>query len=138
MRAPVPVPGCHLFRVSGVTVCAILLLIPARSGGEVVDPFPSLAASYLLRLNGATLWAHDPDRPLPPASLTKIMTALLTIESGRLDEIATVSEAAARETGTRLGLSTGDRMRVEDLLPTTRPGRWPSTWPEVKRNSSCS
>lgn len=123
MRAPVPVLGCRLFHVFGSTVvCAILLIGPAGSGAEVTDPFPSLAASYLVRLNGTTLWAHDPDRPLPPASLTKIMTALLAVESGRLDEIATVSEAAARETGTRLGLSPGDRMRVEDLLAATMLG----------------
>ncbi len=123
MRAPVSVPGCRLFRVFGSTVvCAILLVGPSGAGAEVTDPFPSLAASYLLRLNGVTLWAHVPDRPLPPASLTKIMTALLTIESGRLEEVATVSEAAARETGTRLGLLPGDRMRVGDLLAATMLG----------------
>lgn len=100
-------------------LCALFLVFPGRSPAGVPDPFPSLAASYLVRLNGRTLWAHDPDRPLPPASLTKIMTALLALESGRLDEVATVSKSAARETGTRLGLSEGDRMRVGDLLAST-------------------
>jgi len=123
MRTPVPDPGCRLLRVlCSAAACALLLASPAGARAEVKDPFPSLAASYLLRLNGADLWAHDPDRPLPPASLTKIMTALLTIESGRLKETATVSGAAARETGTRLGLKPGDRMRVEDLLAATMLG----------------
>ena len=123
MRSPVSDPGCRLLRVfGGAVVCALLLAGPAGTEAEGTDPFPSLAASYLLRLNGADLWAHDPDRPLPPASLTKIMTALLAIESGRLEETATVTEAAARETGTRLGLLPGDRMRVGDLLAATMLG----------------
>jgi len=123
MRTPVPDPGCRLASVlCSAAACALLLAGPAGARAEVRDPFPSLAASYLLRLNGADLWARDPDRPLPPASLTKIMTALLAIESGRLEETATVTGAAARETGTRLGLKVGDRMRVEDLLAATMLG----------------
>jgi serine-type D-Ala-D-Ala carboxypeptidase (penicillin-binding protein 5/6) len=123
MRAPAPAPGCLMFRVFGGTVaCAILLAGPAGAAAEVADPFPRMAASYIVRLNGETLWAHEPDRPLPPASLTKIMTALLAIESGRLDEIATVTEAAARATGSRLGLAPGDRMRIEDLVAATMLG----------------
>jgi len=107
----------RIFR--GAALAALLLAVPAGSHAGAPDPFPSIAASYLVRLNGTTLWAHEPERPLPPASLTKIMTALLTLESGRLDEVATVSSAAARETGSRLGLLPGDRMRVKDLLAAT-------------------
>jgi D-alanyl-D-alanine carboxypeptidase (penicillin-binding protein 5/6) len=51
-----------------------------------------------------------------------MMTALLAVENARLDEIAVVSEAASRETGTRLGLSKGDRMHVIDLLAATLMG----------------
>jgi len=103
----------------GAALAVLLLAVPGGSAAGTPDPFPSIAASYLVRLNGATLWAHEPERPLPPASLTKIMTALLALESGRLEEVATASSAAARETGSRLGLSPGDRMRVEDLLAAT-------------------
>lgn len=103
----------------GAALAALLLAVPGGSAAGAPDPFPSIAASYLVRLNGTTLWAHEPERPLPPASLTKIMTALLTLESGRLDEVATVSSAAARETGSRLGLSPGDRIRVKELLAAT-------------------
>jgi hypothetical protein len=44
------------------------------------------------------------------------MTALLVLERGRLDEIATVGPGAERETGSRIGLKAGDRMKVRDLL----------------------
>lgn len=66
--------------------------------------------------DGRLLWAgHEHDR-LPPASLTKLMTALLVLEQGHLDDVVTVGRAAARETGTRIGLREGERLRVSDLL----------------------
>ncbi|MEW6103813.1 MAG: D-alanyl-D-alanine carboxypeptidase family protein [bacterium] len=83
------------------------------------DPFPKAAKSYLLQVNGTTLWAHKPDHPLPPASLTKIMTALLVLEKSRLDKVVSISHKACRETGIRLGLKRGDKMYVIDLLAAT-------------------
>ncbi|MBI5419170.1 MAG: D-alanyl-D-alanine carboxypeptidase, partial [Deltaproteobacteria bacterium] len=92
------------------------------AAAEVSDPFPGVASSYLLKANGKTIWAHSPDRRLPPASLTKIMTALVVLERGRLDGVVTVSEAAARETGAGIGLKPGDRVRAGDLLAATLLG----------------
>jgi D-alanyl-D-alanine carboxypeptidase (penicillin-binding protein 5/6) len=74
------------------------------------------ARAYLVEGDGRVLWEKNADRPLPPASLTKLMTALLVHERDGLDEIATVTPAAAAETGSRLGLKAGDRLRVRDLL----------------------
>ncbi len=105
--------GCF----AGVFFLAALLLPPrAAFPEERADPFPGVAASYLLKIDGKAVWEHLPDRRLPPASLTKIMTALLVLERGRLWEEPTVGRAASRETGTRIGLSAGDRMRVAELL----------------------
>jgi len=87
---------------------------------ELSDPFPGFAASaYLLKMQGRVLWARSPDRTLAPASLTKIMTALLAIRHSRLDELAVVRRDAARETGTRLGLKQGETMYVGFLLAAT-------------------
>lgn len=80
------------------------------------DPFPRVAASYLLNIQGGTLWSHNPDKQLAPASLTKVMTALLALEHGGLDDVVTVSRAAAAETGSCIGLRAGDKLRVRDLL----------------------
>ncbi len=79
-------------------------------------PFPVEASSYLVQVNDETRWESDVGRRLPPASLTKIMTVLLVLENYRPEEAVTVSPAAARETGTRLGLKAGGQMRVKDLL----------------------
>jgi len=85
------------------------------------DPFPgALAASYLVERDGRALWGRRPDAPLPPASLTKIMTAFLLLEGG-WDPGAwvKVGPAAARETGTRLGLRAGEEIRAGDALAAT-------------------
>ncbi len=79
-------------------------------------PFPVEAASYLVQVNDETRWESQAGRRLPPASLTKIMTVLLVLEDYHPQAVVAVSPAAAQETGTRLGLQAGDKMRVKDLL----------------------
>ena len=83
------------------------------------DPFQKVATSYLVEINGAPVWEKQGNRRLPPASLTKLMTALLVVELDHPQAIATVSRAAAHESGTRLGLKTGEKFHVEDLLAAT-------------------
>lgn len=96
---------------------ALMLLVPAGLAAEPArDAYPGLAGAYLVQVDGKTLWARNADRHLPPASLTKIMMALLVLEDGRLDEVVTVRPEAAAQRGTRMGLRAGDRMRVADLL----------------------
>lgn len=75
-----------------------------------------------MKVDGREIWARNPDRRLPPGSLAKMMTALLVLERAGLGQVVAVSETASRETGTRLGLSPGDRMPVVDLLAATLLG----------------
>ena len=83
------------------------------------DPFGNVAAAYLVKVEGREVWARNADAPLPPASLAKMMTALLVLERADLRSMVMVSREASRETGTRLGLALGDRMPVIDLLAAT-------------------
>lgn len=50
------------------------------------------------------------------ASTTKIMTAIVTIENSNLKDTVTVSKKSAGTGGSRLGLSTNDKITVESLL----------------------
>ena len=52
----------------------------------------------------------------PPASITKVLTAILAIESGRLDEVVTVSEAAPYAGGSSLYIKAGEVYSMRDLL----------------------
>ncbi|HYR36248.1 MAG TPA: serine hydrolase [Burkholderiales bacterium] len=96
---------------------ALAAFLPfAVAQAAVEDPFPRVAEAYLVKRAGVVIWAGHADARLAPASLTKMMTALVALESGRLDEIVTVSRAASRETGSRIGLKAGQQLRVRDLL----------------------
>lgn len=76
------------------------------------------AHSILLKelRSGRVLYEHESEKRLSPASLTKIMSALVILEKGHLDEQATVSKNAARAPKTHLRLRAGEVFRLEDLL----------------------
>jgi serine-type D-Ala-D-Ala carboxypeptidase (penicillin-binding protein 5/6) len=97
-------------------IAAGVLLFGCTAAHAAILPFPVEAASYLVQVNDETRWESNVGRRLPPASLTKIMTVLLVLEHYRPQEVVTVSLAAARESGARLGLKAGERMHVRDLL----------------------
>lgn len=69
-----------------------------------------------MKRDGVVIWAGHANARVAPASLTKMMTAVLAIESGRLDETVTVSRAASHETGSRIGLKAGQQLRMRALL----------------------
>ncbi len=84
-------------------------------------PFPSKqvpAHSIILKelRSGRILFEHEPEKRLSPASLTKIMSALVILEKGHLDDLVTISRNAAHAPKTHLRLKTGEVFRLGDLL----------------------
>ncbi|HEX4984604.1 MAG TPA: serine hydrolase [Burkholderiales bacterium] len=71
-----------------------------------------------MQLGDEDLWAGHADERLPPASLTKIMAALLVLEDYRPRRIVTVSRAAAAARSA-VTLREGERLSVESLLKAT-------------------
>nr|WP_211231949.1 D-alanyl-D-alanine carboxypeptidase family protein [Tuberibacillus calidus] len=70
---------------------------------------------------GKVLYSIHPNKELPPASMTKIMTLLLIFQALDRNEIAltdkvSVSEHAASMGGTQIFLEPGEEMTVEDLI----------------------
>jgi serine-type D-Ala-D-Ala carboxypeptidase (penicillin-binding protein 5/6) len=99
-----------------------LVLAAWLAGGAahaVDDPYPWIAGAYLVKRDGVVLWAGSSDRRLAPASLTKLMTALIALERGKLDEPVTVGRGVLQATGTRIGLKPGERLTAGDLLTAT-------------------
>jgi len=94
----------------------ILTAVFAMAAHAVTDPFPDAARSYALYVNGELLWAHKPELRVSPASLSKIMTALIVLERTSLNDIVAISRSAEMETGSRLKLKAGDKYYVIDLL----------------------
>ncbi len=66
---------------------------------------------------GTPLLALNPDEQRSPASLTKLMTALVVVEHGDLEATVTIAETdLASESESRVGLVAGDTLTVRDLL----------------------
>jgi D-alanyl-D-alanine carboxypeptidase (penicillin-binding protein 5/6) len=105
--------------LAGLALAAAALAAPLYAAE---NPYPDLAAAYLVQAEGRTLWANAVGKRLPPASLTKIMTALLVLERGGLQDSTTISKRAAAATGARLRLAAGSRVGVGDLLVATLVG----------------
>ncbi len=89
---------------------------------ESRPPVPGLTSpSYLVmdRDTGKVLLAHNALQERPPASLTKVMTALLVLENGKLDDKVAIDSGinSLKDTGsTLIGLEVGEHMTVRDLL----------------------
>jgi D-alanyl-D-alanine carboxypeptidase len=66
---------------------------------------------------GQVLYEREPDLPLPPASTTKILTAIVVLESGKpMTELLTVTKSATRVPSSKLNLRPGQTMSIHDLL----------------------
>ncbi|WP_423360264.1 D-alanyl-D-alanine carboxypeptidase family protein [Pseudomonas citronellolis] len=107
---------------------SMLVLLSAPVAGwaaeSVVPAAPQLAAKAWVLMDGASgqvLVENNADERLPPASLTKLMTAYIAtkeIEGGRIAEsdMVTVSEHAWRTGGSRMFIKLGSQVSVSDLL----------------------
>ena len=80
----------------------------------------SQAAILMDSSSGKILYSKNALNKMYPASTTKIMTAILTLENCNLDEIATVSKNATLIpfTYTHAGLKEGEQLSIKDLLYT--------------------
>jgi serine-type D-Ala-D-Ala carboxypeptidase (penicillin-binding protein 5/6) len=66
--------------------------------------------------SGRVLFEKDAHKVSRIASITKIMTAILAIESGKMDEKVKVSDRAVRAEGSSVYLKPGEKIRLEDLV----------------------
>ena len=98
----------------------ITAVLPVHAGA--VDlPLTSRAAVLMEKTTGQMLFAQNEHEKLEPASVTKIMTLLLTmdaIDSGAMayDDVVTVSANAAGMGGSQVFLAEGEKITVEELL----------------------
>ena len=65
---------------------------------------------------GIILYENNAYEQRSMASTTKIMTALLAVESGKLDEVVEITEQMLQTEGSSLGLKVGDELTLRDLI----------------------
>jgi D-alanyl-D-alanine carboxypeptidase (penicillin-binding protein 5/6) len=101
---------------SGSLFLAVAWGTGARAS-EPIDQYPGAAAAYAVAIDDQLVWGRALDTPRPPASLTKLLSALVILDHHwDPDETVTVSARAAGVEGSRIGLRKGDRVRAGDLL----------------------
>lgn len=112
-----------MFQKSAAFLFCLLLMLPCLIGSAFAAPVSSGAESIALmeKETGALLYAENEHKPLEPASVTKIMTLLLTMEAiddGRLhyDDVLSASDYAASMGGSQVYIEAGEQMRVEELI----------------------
>lgn len=136
------ISGTHLRRIGisiGVGLAAYVLVAGLLDLGEYlsspvwleITPGPPLAyidnykegprlnagAAILVEANtGTVLYASNEHDPRPMASTTKIMTALVALETTPLNEMVTVSAEATRVRGSNAGLRAGQQLTMNELL----------------------
>ncbi len=98
--------------LAAATLACLLAVVAAAA------PPPVTAEAYVVQsaTTGEVLASSDPRERLPIASITKLMTALVTLERASLDEVVTVSSRTAAVGESTMNLRPGERLTVRDLL----------------------
>ena len=104
-------------------IAALVLLIsvfPVTAKATGLD-IEAKSACLMDMETGTVLYEENSHTPLPPASVTKVMTMLLVMEAIdagriRLIDMVTASEAAAAKGGSQIYLKAGENLSVEEML----------------------
>ncbi|WMJ82330.1 D-alanyl-D-alanine carboxypeptidase family protein [Clostridium sp. MB40-C1] len=80
---------------------------------------PSVSADGVILMDattGSILYSKNKDVKYPPASTTKIMTALLVLENCKLDEVVTIGKEPPLADGSKIYIFEAEKLTVKDLL----------------------
>lgn len=98
-----------------------LVAFPAQLRAETGDASLQIQApvdSYIVKDLGSSriLMAKDIDRQVSPASLTKVLTCIMAIESGRLEQEVVITRESTSVEPSKAGFRVGERIRLIDLV----------------------
>ncbi len=98
-----------------IALCAAVLTLatPALASAPQVG-----GRAYLVKnaTTGEVLLARNADERVPMASITKLMTVLVTLEHANLDDIVTISRGAAAVGESTISLRPGEQLTVRELI----------------------
>lgn len=108
--------GKPTMRYIVISLCllSVVLLNPTIGRAE-----PSVSANNAVLMeqsSGRVLLEKKAHDKRPIASITKIMTAIIAIESGKLNETVTVSKRAVYTIGSSIYLEQGEKIKLKDLV----------------------
>jgi len=108
-------------RLPALILSLILLLVPAAEVGAVSFDVKAGAALLMEFSTGQVLFEKNADRPLPPASITKLMTLLLAFEAlqngqANWNDNVVISERAWRMGGARMFVEVNTEVQFGNLV----------------------
>ncbi|MBV8100949.1 MAG: D-alanyl-D-alanine carboxypeptidase [Verrucomicrobia bacterium] len=103
-------------RKSGGLVLATLLVLLTQGARSQDLPLAAQSAALVDSYSGEFLYTKNPDAKEYPASSTKILTALIVIEAGNLDQIVTVAPEDTKVEPSSLNLKPGQQFTRRQLL----------------------
>lgn len=90
---------------------------PLGGSSRILD---TAAAAFVYELNTGTLiYSYNPDISLSPGGLARVMTALVAVEHGNLEDVITVREGLKKDLpngSNTLKLKSGEKVTLRDLL----------------------
>lgn len=100
-----------------IFLCAILLMQQNVYSDEIKLPDVEALGAIIIDANTSrVLWGRNEHTPLANASTTKIMTAIVALENGNLNDIVRVSSNAAATPEVKMYLKTGEEIKLEYLI----------------------
>lgn len=90
--------------------------VPKVLGAEKPPEISAKGALFVETQTGEVLYEKNSHDKLPIASLTKIMTMIVTLENRKFDDMIDISRQAADMEPDKMLLIAGERLRVEELL----------------------
>lgn len=102
------------FLFAALIITLILSLFPSQTKAQI--SVNSYSAIVMDQKSGRVFFEKNSHEKRRIASITKIMTAIIAIESGKLEETVTVSHNATRAEGSSVYLQEGEKIKLEDLV----------------------
>jgi len=99
-----------------ILLITALMLYSVPGTAQASISVSARSAILIEQESGRVLFEKDAHKVSRIASITKIMTAILAIESGKMNNMVEVSEKAAHAEGSSIYLKPGEKIKLEDLV----------------------
>lgn len=104
------------YKLINLLILCLLLCLPARLTASAPPKINAQSAILMDAKTGQILYEKNSRIRSAPASTTKVLTAIIAIESGHLDDEVTISLRAASTSGSSMHLSAGQRILLSELV----------------------
>lgn len=105
-----------MIKMCSTVLCIVIILSFFLPTAAMAIDVPSQSAILIEEKTGRILYNKNSETEMAMASTTKIMTAILALEYGNLDDVVVVGEEAANVEGSSIYIEKGDKITLEDLV----------------------